>query len=231
MLHERLKYLERHGGDVRPHTGRLDHVHRVPKAGRQHLRFIALDGVDLTNVGQYLQAVRRDVVQPTQEWRNNVRTRFGGENRLGGSERQGDVHLDALVRELAYGRQAIWCHGDLDDRVVGDLSDLASLSDEYIGVVDRRLDGNVTVNDRADLLDQGKEVLLLRCDVSRIGGNTAQDSPTGGFSDLVEPGRIKRQFHVWHSLRPGDGQLPRPLVPIPFRRRPLLPSRPSPRPS
>src|SRR5437868_5134096 len=86
MLDELLHHLEGHRGDIRPDTCRFDDVNRTPNAGREHFRLPFVVAVDFDDLGEQLETVLPDVIEPTEERTDVDCTDFGGENRLRGGE-------------------------------------------------------------------------------------------------------------------------------------------------
>src|SRR5688572_26135843 len=160
-------------------------MNRVSEARRQHLSVVTLYGVYLADIGQQPQAIRGDIVKPTQEWGNDVRPRLCGQYRLGRGEAQSDVDLDAFVGQTAGSRQPVRGQRDLDDGVVRDLGDVVTLPHQLVGVVRSGLDRDLAVDDRTDLFNEREEVLLLLGDQRRVRGDASQHAPARPLADLV----------------------------------------------
>src|SRR5918998_5789094 len=118
MPYELLEDLERHRRYVRSEASRLRDVDGVPEARRKNLGVVALDDEYLADVGDQPEPVRGDVVKPTHKRGNDVSPRLGGQDRLRRRERERDVDLDAVVRQLTCRPEAVRGQRDLDDRVV-----------------------------------------------------------------------------------------------------------------
>src|SRR6185369_675972 len=141
------------GGDIGADQGRVEYVDRVAYAGHDDLAGVAVvveDGADLFDDAH---AVLGDVVQAADEGGHVGGARFGSQQRLHGSEDQGDIGLDPLVGKCLAGLETFRGHGQFDDDVLVDLGQFLAFLDHAGRVQGDDLSRDRAVDDGDDLLD------------------------------------------------------------------------------
>src|SRR5205823_2134721 len=122
---------------------------------------------------------------------------LGGQDGLGRRERQRHVDGDVSLYQAPAGLQAVGGHGDLNDRVGGDLGQLETLLEDLVGLLGRRLEGHRPVDLGTQLLHVGLDVArLLPRDQAWVRREPAEHSPFLDLPDLFEVRGIQEQLHV-----------------------------------
>src|SRR5207248_9376683 len=77
-----------------------------------------------------------------------------------------------------------------------DLRQLLAFLDHALEVGGHHLEAHVTGHDRADLLDERAERLLLLGGQRRVRGDAVHDAERDAFLDLVHVGRAEKDLHA-----------------------------------
>ena len=171
-------------------------MQRIPNRRRQHLRLEALHTIDLADVADEVHSDVRDVVEATEERTDVVRAGLGRQQRLRRREAKRLVDADALAGEVLHGFEAVGGQRALHDDVRRHLGQLGALLDHALEVRGHDLEADVAGDDRADLLDEWPEGLLLLGGQRRVGRHAVDDTERDAFLDLVHVGRVEKDLHV-----------------------------------
>ena len=147
-----------------------------------------------------LHPVAGNVIQPTDERTDVIRSRLCRKQSLARRENQRAVRANALVREVTQGFYPVFDHGHFDHDVVVERGQSLAFLDHIFKVGADDFCTDITIGDVADVY-----VVLTYGSIARnsflghqagVGGHTVEDAEGFGFADLVEVGGIDEELHV-----------------------------------
>jgi len=190
---------------MRAHFGGGGNVDGIADGGDKHLRFesiiLFVDGADF---GNECHAVLADIVQPTNERRNECCPRLGSKNRLRSGKAQRDVDHRTMAGEMFAGLEAIPRHGHFDGDVLGKLGKFFAFADHALGVGGHHFGRNGPWNYGADFFQHFDEVAAGFGHQRRIGGDAVKHAGGGKVADFFNIGGIDKKFHDVHPVRDND---------------------------
>ncbi|MNI50910.1 hypothetical protein D3C73_1056030 [compost metagenome] len=195
MLDQGLENVGRNGRGVGAGQGGGGHMVRIAHRGGQDFRAEVVDVVKGADVFQQAHAVGADIVQTTDEGRDEGRARLGRQHGLGRREAQGDIGLDPLVGEGAGGAQAVPRQRQLDHDVGGDGGQLVALLDHGLEIGGHGLGRDRPLDQGADFGDDLGDVPTRLGDQARIGGDAVHHPGGQQVFDDGDVGGVEKEFH------------------------------------
>ena len=137
-----------------------------------------------------------DVIEASDERRQQAGAGLGREQSLVRGEDQRAVGLDPLFGEAAHRLEAFLAHRDLDDDVRGELGERAPFGEHPLDVLGDDLGGDRAAGDRADLLE---DLLVGPAgglgEQRRVGGHAVEHAPAGDGADLFDVRGVQEDLH------------------------------------
>uniref|UniRef100_A0A0N4ZGU8 LigA n=1 Tax=Parastrongyloides trichosuri TaxID=131310 RepID=A0A0N4ZGU8_PARTI len=176
----------------------------VTHRGGQDFGAEVVDVVQGADVFQQAHAIGADIVQTTDEGRDEGRARLGRQHGLGRREAQGDVGLDPLVGEGAGGAQAVPRQRQLDHDVGGDGGQLVALLDHGLEIGGHGLGRDRPLDQGADFSDDLGDVATRLGDQARIGGDAVHHP---GGQQVLDDGDVGGESRLRPHTPAGAGSL------------------------
>src|SRR5262245_37937508 len=220
MLDQRLEHRERHGGDIRADARRLDHVQRIPNAGRQDLALEVVIVEDGPNLADDLHSDMADIVEASEEGADERRPGLGRQERLRRRENQRRVDPDPFRGERSDRPQPLADQRNLDDHVRGAHlpDDVPALPDHFLRGRRHDLGADRSRHDGADLPDDLQKVPPLLRHEGGVRGHAAQHAPRVRLPDFLDVRGIEKNLHALSSpprLAPFPPDVPGCAAPAP----------------
>ena len=145
--------LKRNCGNIRTDKGCIQDVLRTPDACDDDLALVAIIVIDGDDILNQIHARVADIIQAADKGTDVGGSGLRGQKRLRGRKYQGDIGFNALRREFLHRLEPFDDHRNLDDDILGKLSQLARLGQHPLGLKTHNLSAYRTVDDLANLDD------------------------------------------------------------------------------
>ena len=200
MVGHRLDHIRRRGGHISPDLGAFAHVVGRADRGGKDIRLEPVIVIDLADVGDQVQPIGVDVIQTSDERRNECCARLGRQKRLIGRETQRHVDHLAFARQHLARLETIPCQRHFDSDVVRDLSQLAALGDHVFRLQCHDLGADRTLDQVTDLLGHFKNIATGFLDQRRVGCHPVHHTQFMQFADRVDFRSVDKESHLSASL-------------------------------
>src|SRR5213593_929002 len=190
VLRHLLQDVEGQRDDVGPELRGLDHMQRMAYGRHEDLAVPIVVVENLDDLPNHLHAFLTHVVQAADERAHVLRASFRRQDGLVRGEDQGRVDPNAFRGERLDRLEALRRHLNLHDDVLVELRELPALLDHVVGLGRCDLEGDRSVDEGEDVLDDlGPLPAGLRSE-RRIRGDAVEDAPRGRLADLVDVRRV-----------------------------------------
>ena len=170
---------------------------RVPDAGCDDLGIETILVDDLDGLGEHVDTVGADVVQPPYEGGDEPCSGLGCHEGLQRVEDKGHVDCDTLGGEGLGSLQGLDAHGEFDIDIGCDSGQFLSLGYHSVRIESHDLCGYGAVSeDLGDLLDAGGGVGVLLGYETGVGGDSVEDPPAVDLLDHVEICSVYEYLHL-----------------------------------
>ena len=167
---------------------------------RENLRFKTVVVVNRADVFDQIHTVDVNIIQPTNERRDERRPCLGRQKRLIGRETQGYVHHLALTRQHLAGFQTIPSKRQLDGNVFGDPSKLAPLGDHGICFKCDNLGANWPCDQITNFFGHFENITPRFQNQRWVGRDPIDHAKVIQLGNCVDLGGINKEFHLGHLM-------------------------------
>src|SRR6266508_1639065 len=170
---------------------------RVADRGRQHLgRDLTILAVDLHDLADKLHAFHAGIIHAADKRADDEGARPRSEQRLASVEAQRHIAANAILGQLIDGRQTLGSTRNIDSHTRVPLRVLTALTHHPLGIQRYRLGADRPIHQCRNLADRALEIgALLPRNQAWVGGDTAQDTPARGLTNLVDVRCVKIDLH------------------------------------